>query len=292
MKYQDYLPRIEEARRKPQLWRLTVGLVLAAVVSMLVSQMLLLSVISVAGPDMASDILSGTSAAGLLVLLFAMGALGLGTFVAARLMHARGPETILGPYGEALRQGLRVLVAVVALQAVLGLLFVWGIGDALSLNMSPGRWIMLLPLGLAGVLIQTGAEEVLFRGYIQSQLAARFRSPMLYILPQAALFALGHYAVGTFGANATAIALWAGLFGVLAGDLTARSGTLGPAIALHFANNVLAILFVSMDGTLSGLSLFSLPFSPGDEAAVAAALPVDFAGLVVAWLAARVALRR
>lgn len=220
-----------------------------------------------------------------------MGTMALGALIAARVMHDRGPESVIGPWDQTIRQGLRVLVAVGAVQALMLVLLSWGVTGEMSLNVPVGLWLTLLPLGLAGVLVQTGAEEVLFRGYLQSQLAARFRSPLFWIGPQAVLFAMGHYAAGTFGSNALGIALWAGLFGVLAGDLTARSGTLGPAIALHFTNNVLAILVVSLDGVLSGLSLFTLPFSASDEDVIAAALPVDFAGLIVAWLAARVALR-
>ncbi len=291
MRYAAYAPRIEEARAKPQLWRIAVGLLLAAIVTMLTSQMLLMSALSIAGDGFAETILGGTAPGGLLVLLFAMGTMALGALIAAQIMHGRGPESVIGPRDQTIRQGLRVLVAVGMVQVVMLVLLLWGVTGDLRLNLAPGLWITLLPLALAGVLVQTGAEEVLFRGYLQSQMAARFRSPILWIGPQAALFALGHYAAGTFGSNALGIALWAGLFGVLAGDLTARSGTLGPAIALHFANNVLAVLVVSLDGVLSGLSLFTLPFSPGDEDVIAAALPVDFAGLVVAWLAARVALR-
>ena len=36
--------------------------------------------------------------------------------------------------------------------------------------------------------------------------------------------------------------IWAGAFGIAAADLTARCGTLGPAIALHFGNNLCAAL--------------------------------------------------
>ncbi|MHA6324706.1 CPBP family intramembrane glutamic endopeptidase [Roseivivax sp. CAU 1753] len=291
MNYAAYAPMIADARARPQLWRLLAGLILTAVIAMLASQMLLLGAVAMAGPDFVTTIVTGSTPAGLMMLFVAMGTMALGTLVAARLLHGRSPASVIGPYGLALRQGGRAVVAIILVQALLLAMLNWGITGDITLNMAPGAWLMLLPLGLLGVLIQTGAEEVLFRGYIQSQLAARFRSPLLWIGPQAALFALGHYAAGTFGDNALGIALWAGLFGALAGDLTARSGTLGPAIALHFANNVMAILIISLDGMLSGLSLFTLPFAPGDEDAIAAALPVDFAGLIVTWLAARLALR-
>ena len=75
-------------------------------------------------------------------------------------------------------------------------------------------------------------------------------------------------------------------------DLTARAGTLGPAIAVHFVNNVTAILIVSMPDNLSGLALYLSPFSLADTEAVRAWLPVDFGFMLVSWLTARLAIRR
>jgi membrane protease YdiL (CAAX protease family) len=58
-----------------------------------------------------------------------------------------------------------------------------------------------LPLALVGVLIQTGAEEVLFRGYMQQQLAARFSSPILWMVLPSAIFAALHYQPEIMGDN-------------------------------------------------------------------------------------------
>ena len=291
MSYAAYGPVMEEARAKPQIWRLLAGLALAGLTALAISQAALFGALALGGSELIQGALSGTTPGGLLVILYAMGALAIGAFLAARLLHGRGIASVMGPLPLALHQGLRVLVAIAILQAVLLALLMLGSGQELSRNVPMSRWLIFLPFALLGLLIQTGAEEVFFRGYLQSQLAGRFRHPALWLIPQAALFAAGHYAAGTFGSNALGIALWAGAFGLLAGDLTARSGTLGPAIALHFANNAVVILLISMNGVLSGLSLYTFPFSPSDEAAVAAALPLEFASLIVSWLAARLALR-
>ena len=93
------------------------------------------------------------------------------------------------------------------------------------------------------------------------------------------------------GENAAIIALWAAIFGLLTADLTARAGTLGPAIAMHMFNNVMAILLVSVPDTLSGLSLAVLPASMSDPGALQSWLMLDFAMMIVSWLAARLALR-
>jgi membrane protease YdiL (CAAX protease family) len=150
----------------------------------------------------------------------------------------------------------------------------------------------MLPLSLFVVLIQVSAEEIVFRGYVQQQLAARFKSPLIWMVLPSVLFAFGHYLPDTAGENAVMIAVWAGVFGIMMADLTARSGTLGPAVAVHLWNNVSAILIISLPGDLSGLALYLAPFGMEDAAAMRAWLPVDFALMFVSWLAARLALRR
>ena len=74
-------------------------------------------------------------------------------------------------------------------------------------------------------------------------------------------------------------------------DLTARAGTLGPAIAVHLVNNASALIFVSLPDSLSGLSLYTVPYSMSDTEQLRAWLVVDFALMIVGWLAARVAIR-
>lgn len=147
-----------------------------------------------------------------------------------------------------------------------------------------------MPLALPALLIQTGAEELIFRGYLQSQLAARFRSPVIWMVLPSALFAVLHFD-STAGANAWAIVGVTFLFGLVAADLTARSGSLGPAIALHMGNNISSVLFVGLPGNLSGLALFLLPVEASDPA-LRILFPVEALLLVLIWLAARVAIRR
>jgi len=49
---------------------------------------------------------------------------------------------------------------------------------------------------------------------------------------------------------------------------------------------------VSLPGALSGLSLYLVPFEMSETEAMRAWLAVDFATMLVTWLAARLALRR
>ncbi|MCB1398940.1 MAG: CPBP family intramembrane metalloprotease, partial [Rhodobacteraceae bacterium] len=105
------------------------------------------------------------------------------------------------------------------------------------------------------------------------------------------LFGALHYAPSEFGANAFWPALWAGIFGCLAADLTARTGSLGAAMGFHFATNVSAIFLVGLYGNLDGLSLYTVVINTRDASQLLPYLAIDFASILVAWLVARLMLR-
>ena len=106
------------------------------------------------------------------------------------------------------------------------------------------------------------------------------------------LFALAHYDPQTAGKNAWLIVIWAGLFGVAMADLTARAGNLGPAIAVHFINNVMAVLVVALPDQLGSAALYLLPFGMSDVDAIRALMPADFVTTIVMWLVARLTILR
>ncbi|SCM69073.1 hypothetical protein SAMN05421764_103148 [Donghicola eburneus] len=243
-------------------------------------------------PAVISDAENGSSPIGLILLLISFGALGLGLALSVQQVHKRSFLGLFGPLDLAWAQFKTVLLPVAGLTFFVAILPSPGDTPTLQTNLPFGYWLVLLPLSLFALAVQIVTEELLFRGYLQQHLSALTNDPRIWIGVPSALFALGHYAPAEAGANAVPLAIWAGLFGLAMADLTARSGTLGPAIAVHFVNNALAILFVSFKGDLSGLALFTLPSAMDDVAPVRAALPVDLLMLLVTWLAARVALRR
>jgi membrane protease YdiL (CAAX protease family) len=223
-----------------------------------------------------------------LILLFCFAAWPLALALALTVVHRRGFASLLGT--DLMRQFFWVFGTLVLLHTVIAMLPPWGMPGA-EVNLAPGLWLALLPISLIAVFVQVASEEVLFRGYLQQTLAARGLPPLVWIGVPALIFGLAHYDADA-GRNAMLIALWAVLFGVLMADLTARAGSLGPAIAVHMMNNALALLVLGMDGTLSGLALYTLPVGMGDEAEVRALLPLDFMYMFVSYLAARLALRR
>jgi len=153
-------------------------------------------------------------------------------------------------------------------------------------------WLAFLPLTLAGLLLQTGAEELVFRGYLQQQLAARFRSPVMWMILPAVIFGLVHYDPLTAGDNLWLIIASVTLFALVAADLTVVTGSLGAAWGFHFVNNFFAVGFIAVEGTLPGLALFVTPYAADDTGILRLLILADLATMAIAWAVLRRILRR
>ncbi len=113
---------------------------------------------------------------------------------------------------------------------------------------SPAAIALLLVLaGLASPI----AEELFFRGYVQTRLGARW-GPWPAILVTALAFGLLHLDL--------VHAPFALLVGIALGWMTERSGSVRPAIAAHVANNTLSIVLTKagIDGVRLGLSWLAI----------------------------------
>lgn len=295
MSHPRYQPMIEDAARRPALWRLVLGFVTAfAVLALWVALLIRLraTVLDAGFIDAAADTLAlGATAPQTAVLtLLAVAGLSLGTIVAARLWHRRNPRSLTGPGPRTLRQGTiaaGTALAFLVLLGALGLPF----ADPLTPNMAPALWLAWLPLGLAALILQTGGEEILFRGYLQSQLAARFDSRLIPILIPSILFGLAHYVPGFPPAAALTYVLIATLFGILAADLTSRTGSIGAAWGFHLANNALAVLIVAPAGSITGLALWRTGTEFGPDTLTAPIATLEVLTLLATWALIRRVLR-
>lgn len=240
---------------------------------------------------MRSELMGGTSARALWVMLFNFAPLLLVLGVVVQMVHNRSLASLLGPRILLVLDFRRVLRPAIILFAVI--LFIPSPeGIEPIRNMTFGSWAMLVPLSLPLIFLQISTEELVFRGYLQSQLAARFNSPLVWMVVPSILFGALHYDTATYGPNAIYLATWSVLFGLAAADLTARAGNLGPALALHFVNNVSALMLTSMQGHWDGLSLYVLPFGPDAVETVRAMMPTEALVILCSWLVARIAIRR
>lgn len=286
---------VTPGRSSAGLWRLAGGIVLAVLVMFALSRAMFAIFNVVLSPErylaLSQSVERADTPLGLLILLVTMGTMGIGAMAASEILHRRPAATLFGPWDAFRSQFTHVLIAMTALLAVLGMLPPWGLPEGTTRGLDSREWLGFLPVTLLALLVQCGSEELFFRGYLQSQIAARFRNAAVWMVVPSALFAFGHYAPEIYGPNAAYVSLWAFCFGLAAADLTARSGTLGPAIAIHVANNFVGVALVSMAGEMSGLALYNLPFTVTDANEMRQLLPLDLAYIFVSWLAARLALQ-
>jgi membrane protease YdiL (CAAX protease family) len=297
--YRAHEVLVGPAREHAEVWRLVFGVISIIIGFIVFSRMawglFIAPNIPLDDEAFVTAFFSGNTPQSTLFLLFQIGLLIPATAFTALALHGRNPLSLLGPWRSFMQQFLLVLVAQIVLTVVIIALPPYSMATdegALQSGLGFGRWLALLPLSLLCILLQCGAEEYAFRGYLQQQLAARFRHPLIWMILPAVLFAWGHYMPDRAGSNAFAIAVLAGVFGLIAADITARAGTLGPAIAIHMVNNATAILFVAPSDSLSGLALYTMPFGLENETALRPWLWVDLAAMIVSWLAARLVLRK
>lgn len=187
------------------------------------------------------------------------------------------------PAGEALRLGPShagpgVLAAAVFAMLLLShsldtLLQLTGLGDQGTLALLKDVFRDASPMRLVIAALVVGflagtAEEVLFRGFMQTRLTARW-GPVAGVVVTSLCFGLVHFDIAQ-GSSAV-------LLGLFLGAITEWSGSLRPAIICHVTNNVL--------GTLAPALLQSL----GAAGVSSATLAVGAAGLIilVPWLRRR-----
>jgi len=282
------------AARTPQLWRLFLGAAIVLACSLggtaLIISLMWLGFGGERTVALVQEMATLDTPTVVLLMLLTFAGMAAGPVLAVRLVHRRPVSSLLGRLDRVFRDFLRAVV-VVAVANALDLL-VWSFFFDAVPNLSLGRWLLFLPLALAGILLQTLAEEMVFRGYLMQQLAARFCSARVWMLVPALLFGAAHFAPGTNGDNALIIVGATALFGVIAADLVRVSGSLGAAWGFHFANNVMAILVISANGTITGLSLFRTPYAASDTLALPLQVALDLATMILAWAVLRRVVRR
>lgn len=283
---------VAPVRHRPQLWRLLLGLGVIIATSYALNTVVFGVLIGLAPDSVLAGLVHGDTPTGMLILLTTFVFLSLGAGLAAKTLQKRSVRSMIGPPSLMLRQFFRVGFALMVTGMVILLLPPYDFGAPLVANMGFVPWLGLLPLSLLAVLVQVSAEEIVFRGFLQQGLAARFRSPVIWLGLPSALFGVSHYMPADAGDNAVLICLWAMGFGVFMADLTARAGTLGPAIAVHFFNNIIALLIFASPSSLYGLSLYLFPYEMSDVAQLRPWMLVDCAMMLVFWLVARLAIRR
>lgn len=256
---------IEPATHRMQIWRLLIGIVIVLVFWVLgtaavffLSALFLTSSGEGTGGFMTSldAIATGRLPEGVLIMLATFSGIWIGLFLVTRFLHKRPFRTLFSP--DRRLDGRQLLKGI-----VFGLVFAgisMGIGILLAGDLRPGlaldRWLILfLPL-VAFVIVQATAEELVFRGYLAQQLAARFSFwPIWAVLPSF-LFGLLHYAPHLPDGGGYYYVAVTTMAGLMFCALVWRSGSLWAAVGLHVTINVVNLSTIGMDSIISGTQLF------------------------------------
>ncbi|MEL6204652.1 MAG: type II CAAX endopeptidase family protein [Pseudomonadota bacterium] len=288
MRRPEFEAYLHDARIYPEVWRLILGIGLTVLIWIGTTLVILAAAIAVVASDQGAfgimPYLTGLQTPNtpgtVLLLLATFAGLFIGAMVAAAALHFRGPGTLFGPWEEWRRgflTGLTVLFVPYAL--LVGISLALGAAEP---NLSLGLWALLLPVGLALLFLQIGAEELFFRGYIQQQLAARFNSRIVWMWLPSIVFAALHVAPQA-GANLPLVLLSALTFGLVAADLTERTGSLGAAMGIHFGNNFFGLFIVSLADTISGMSLYVSHTDIGETGLQSLSMAASILVMLAVW---------
>lgn len=272
MRESRFAAYVDAARNgKNALWRILLGIAIIAVVWVVASVALLFAGVAVIlardgyWPFGLDEIVYAfdykallADPIGVAAFLLSVASLWLGVWLASMMVHRRSLRDLFGTerrlsWPDFARSTI-VTLAVGLVMAPLALLIDPTVTRG-SLSLS--NWLAATPLLLVALFLQTSAEEVAFRGYLQQVLATRFATPLVWLALPATLFTLLHWQEEA----STAMNL-AGLFIILSFSLSMswllmKSGNLAAAMGAHFGNNIGALMIMSYYPELGAAALFN-----------------------------------
>ena len=271
---------VAPARASAEIWRLVCGIMLAGTVYVGFFFVMFTAAYVADGRAglvwLGRAMQSGRTPTDMIPTFLSFAGMTLGVFLVTRLVHRRRISTLFGPDLGAFLRDLAITLALGMILFFLYDLTYLALFTPVA-NLAPGIWLRWLPLGVVLVLIQTSAEEILFRAYLVQQLAARFSSPLIWMLGPALLFGLAHYRPQEMGANTWLLVAGATIVALVLTGITRTTGNLGAAMGLHFVSNFWAILVIAPERNMSGFSLYITPLPASDPGLMRWLLLADIA---------------
>lgn len=124
------------------------------------------------------------------------------------------------------------------------------------------NWDVFLPMFLIsfiGIFIQSGAEELLFRGYLTQAVRRVSKKPIIFIFIPAIIFALPHIGNITAFNGSVFAAIPYLISGLLFGWAAYKSGSLWMPLGLHWGNNLGNVILIGLKGdVLKTVAPFSI----------------------------------
>jgi membrane protease YdiL (CAAX protease family) len=277
-------------RQHAKIWRILVGLIIFTIVY--VTPLVILGgMIAIFSASPSTDFTLGTTPIDLAMIM--------ATFIPAWFgirfaMFWPFRTTLQSLYGVANRLNWRDLsigfsfaFCILCVLEIITALFLTGPGTGYEAQLvsTPDVWLMWFAPLFALILVQVGAEELLFRGYLLRTIWARGGRFWWAIFIPSFVFGLGHFSPNEFGPNAWLYAANTTVTGIILCAVTIWRGNMGAAFGLHLGVNCFSILILSNKGYLSGGALFlnqAAPDAPITGIAFAAATLIEI-GLYVVW---------
>lgn len=129
-----------------------------------------------------------------------------------------------------------------------------------TFTFEPGKFFPYLIVAATLIPLQTTAEEVFFRGWIQQRLEKPGRSIWFVSVAGGILFALPHLGNPEVNGELFLAILGYGSTGFMLGWVTMRDRSIGIAVGAHAANNILAgVVATSADSALPAASIWTTP---------------------------------
>ena len=154
--------------------------------------------------------------------------------------------------------------------------------DSYTFSFKASAFLPYLLIAFTLLPIQTTAEELFFRGWIQRWLDNGKKRQWSISILSGAIFSLPHLANPEVAGNELLLPIISyGATGFMLAWVTYRDKSLEIAIGAHFANNLLTALLVSTeDSALPSVSLFTTPEVPWGAAAIFSVLIIP----IFIWL--------
>ena len=162
-----------------------------------------------------------------------------------------------GGFWREVKIGAAVMSALLILSALPDFIFNQG---AYRFTFDLAEFLPYLAIALIFIPIQSTAEEVFYRGWIQQRLENGRRSIVVVSGASALLFALPHLGNPEVGSEYFFAAIGYGATGFMFAWVSMRDRSIGVAIGAHAANNLLAgLILTSADSALPSASVFTYP---------------------------------
>jgi len=208
----------------------------------------------------------GSTPRAVLISLFFIALILPGLWLVLKFLHHRSILSLIAPTGKVHWKHFRRAAVFVVVFSLLTSIPVFYYNEYTQ-QLSFAEWLPWIAPALILLFLQTTTEELVFRGYLMQQLAARFHNRWIWWVLPAVIFGAIHYSP-LHGENSWLVVGATILTGLILGDITARFGDLSIAMGIHFANNLVVIFLLGVPGQISGLSLFLHDFNIQDTDAM------------------------